>query len=176
MQQSDTDGIGCTYCRRCDEACPKALETGRLISLITLVGTPSNWSTTQAERLDDLQASELDQCDDCGACTLVCPSRLALDSILQTGKALLAAESEERNSSSYWRHRFERRQLRVAKARLEKRVRPNAEKHVTKIATAKPDSTGFSRASAQQDIAAAVARVKAKRASLTTSDRVGEKK
>lgn len=181
--------FGCTGCHRCDEVCPEILEPSRLIALIALSTTPTGISSTQAERLDDLRTEQLQRCTDCGECTRICPSALPLDTLLSQGKVLLENEEAEKQSSDYWKQRFTKRQRRFDTLKVEKTLkaratlaqdnqqsrdqaqRPPALPTPTQSQTLTADrvqeavaAADFSRESAQSDIAAAVARVKAKRA------------
>lgn len=181
--------FGCTRCHRCDEVCPEILEPSRLIALIALSTTPTGISSTQAERLDDLRTEQLQRCTDCGECTRICPSALPLDTLLSQGKVLLENEEAEKQSSDYWKQRFTKRQRRFDTLNVEKTLKaratlaqdsqhsrtqaqqPSALPTPTQSQTLTADrvqeavaAADFSRESAQSDIAAAVARVKAKRA------------
>lgn len=181
--------FGCTSCHRCDEICPEILEPSRLIALIALSTTPTGISSTQAERLDDLRTEQLQRCTDCGECTRICPSALPLDTLLSQGKVLLENEEAEKQSSDYWKQRFTKRQRRFDTLNVEKTLKaratlaqdsqhsrtqaqqPSALPTPTQSQTLTADrvqeavaAADFSRESAQSDIAAAVARVKAKRA------------
>ncbi len=183
--------IGCTGCQRCDEVCPESLEPSRLIAFVSLATTASGINATQAERLDNLRKEGLRDCSDCGECTAVCPSHLPLESLLQEGKTLLDNEAAEFLGSQHWLSRFQKRQRRVETLKVERKLKArttlaqdaeepgiaatassilNTEKpsqNQSTDKTTKPttdDNAAFSRDSAQSDIAAAVARVKAKRA------------
>jgi electron transport complex protein RnfC len=161
----------CTSCQLCDDACPEGLATSTLIALIALCRTPSTTGTTHAERLDDLNENGLMHCTDCGKCTAACPSHLPLADLLEHGKALANAETRERAASAHWKTRFEKRQRRVeAKQRNKRALKPATQKPqgalVPQAASSTPVSPALpaTRDKAQADIAAAVARVKAKRA------------
>lgn len=149
---------GCTTCRRCDEGCPEALEPSILIALVALATTPSAQGETHAERLDDLIDNNLLNCTSCGDCTRLCPSHLPLNDLLETGQRLVKGEQTERASSEHWKARFEKRQQRVTSNKIERKTKAQVS------APSAPESQEFSRATAQSDIAAAVARVAAKRA------------
>lgn len=162
---------GCTFCRLCDSVCPEGLETSRLIALIALAQSPSLEGATHAERLDDLATERLSQCSDCGACTDACPSHLPLDTLLLAGKHSVAAELQEHEQSAHWRQRFERRQRRVATLALERRTRDARKLEPEQPSQQSEQPALRARSDAQAEVAAAVARVKAKRAALRDAQR-----
>lgn len=192
--------FGCTGCHRCDEVCPESLEPSRLIALIVLSTTRSDVSATQSERLDDLRTEGLPSCSDCGQCTEICPSGLPLEALLNEGKGLLNNETNEKRGSDHWKQRFNKRQRRVQTLKIEKTLNARAtlaqDSLKTKNQPIQPAATSasarteaqtsaasqpkervaaadFSRDTAQSDIAAAVARVKAKRAAQKNNDKPG---
>jgi hypothetical protein len=107
-----------------------------------------------------------------------------LDSLLAAGLRLVRAEQKEKQLSDYWKTRFAARQARLATKTLSRKAKTRVNVTQPKPDITKPvvdgnqqpnsgsetpsagagNSTGaFSRSAAQDDIAAAVARVKAKR-------------
>ena len=191
---SNTGGGECTSCQLCVVSCPEKLDPSKLIALVSLASRPTLTSTTQAEKVDDLIANNLAACTACGICTEACPSNAALASLLARGRELVGAEERERHYSEHWKARFLARQSRIAATTLSRKA--NAEMRAEKKSASyiKPEInenqrqeiadagannqtsidtfSSFSRATAQDDIAAAVARVKAKReAKLATATR-----
>ena len=182
---SNTGGGECTSCQLCVVSCPEKLDPSKLIALVSLASRPTLTSTTQAEKVDDLIANNLAACTACGICTEACPSNAALASLLARGRELVGAEERERHYSEHWKARFLARQSRIAtttlsrKANAEMRaekksasyikpeINENQRQEIADAAANNQTSIGtissFSRATAQDDIAAAVARVKAKR-------------
>ena len=179
------DGGGdCTNCKLCVFSCPENLDPSKLIAIASLASRPTLSSDTQAERIDDLIENNVDACKACGFCTQACPSNVPLDSLLAAGLRLVRAEQKEKQLSDYWKTRFAARQARLATKTLSRKAKTRVNVTQPKHDITKPvvdgnqqpnsgsetpsagadNSTGaFSRSAAQDDIAAAVARVKAKR-------------
>ena len=183
---SNTGGGECTSCQLCVISCPEKLDPSKLIALVSLASRPTLTSITQAEKVDDLIANNLAACTACGICTEVCPSNVALAPLLARGRELVSAEERERHYSEHWKARFLARQSRIANTTLSRKAKAEmlAEKKPAPLyiepeisqnqrqgvadATVNnqasiDNNSPFSRATAQDDIAAAVARVKAKR-------------
>ena len=182
---SNTGGGECTSCQLCVVSCPEKLDPSKLIALVSLTSRPTLTSSTQAEKVDDLIENNLAACTACGICTEACPSNVALAPFLARGRELVSVEERERKYSEHWKTRFLARQSRMAtttlsrKAKAEMRAEKKPASFVKSeinenqrqgVADAKANNqasidtvSSFSRATAQDDIAAAVARVKAKR-------------
>lgn len=201
---SNTGGGDCTGCQLCVISCPEKLDPSKLIALVSLASRPTLTSTTQAEKVDDLIANNLSACTACGQCTEACPSNVALAPLLARGRELVGTEERERQYSEHWKARFLARQGRIATTTLsrkakaemlaEKKPAPfckepeisqnqnqNQRQEVADTTTNNQASidpiSSFSRATAQDDIAAAVARVKAKREAklaAATRDTLGD--
>jgi Na+-translocating ferredoxin:NAD+ oxidoreductase subunit C len=87
----------CINCSRCAEACPELLVPQLLLRLV------------QQERTATAADQGLDQCIECGACDLVCPSRLPLLAHFRHGRSALAVaraagQRAERAKERHRRH------------------------------------------------------------------------
>lgn len=179
---TNNGGGDCTSCKLCVSSCPENLDPSKLIAIASLASRPTLSSDTQAERIDDLIENNMDACTACGFCTQACPSNVPLDSLLAAGLRLVRTEQKEKQLSDYWKTRFAARQARMATKTLSRKAKTRDNVTQSKPDTTNPvvdgdqqpnsgsdtpstgDSTSaFSRSAAQDDIAAAVARVKAKR-------------
>lgn len=146
----------CIYCGDCHAACPVGLQPDALHRL------------NAAADIAGLEMAGLRDCFECGACTYSCPSTIDLASSLDAGKKLLATDAAQQDISSHWKNRFEFHQYRLQRDKAEASKVKNSESE-TKIASDQ-EQEKFSREKAQLDIAAAVARVKAKRSSPETAE------
>ncbi|PCI80423.1 MAG: electron transport complex subunit RsxC [SAR86 cluster bacterium] len=147
----------CIRCGFCADACPSNLLPQQLFAF--------------SKTLDTTQLLEhgLLDCIECGACDYVCPSHIPLVSIYKESKKLIETRSQSLERSDYWQQRFQFRQYRVKKEKDQALSRkPDASlkpKLAAEQAVKTPkDEQGFiSKEQASRDIAAAVARVKARR-------------
>lgn len=147
----------CIRCGFCADACPVKLLPQQLFAYS---------KTADATQL--LEHGLLD-CIECGACDYVCPSQLPLVSSYKESKKFILARSQSLELSDYWQQRFQFRQYRVKKekdqAMTRKPVAPvkpaQETKPVAKSENYEPEI--ISKEQASLDIAAAVARVKARR-------------
>jgi hypothetical protein len=123
-----------------------------------------------------------------------------LETLLNEGKGLLDNETNEKRGSDHWKQCFNKRQRRIETLKIEKTLNARAtltqDSLKTKNQPIQPAATSasarteaqtsaasqpkervaaadFSRDTAQSDIAAAVARVKAKRAAQKNNDKPG---
>jgi Na+-translocating ferredoxin:NAD+ oxidoreductase subunit C len=108
-------------------------------------------------------------CIECGACDYVCPSHIPLVSTYKKSKKLIATRRQDLEHSSYWQQRFQFRQYRVKKEKdqaVSRKVAVPAKPTLVAGPAVKQQNkkTDFiSKEQASLDIAAAVARVKARR-------------
>jgi electron transport complex protein RnfC len=136
----------CTRCGDCHTACVLHLQPDVLLRQF------------EAGNVPELQSAGLADCFECGACTFACPSNIDLASKLAQGKQYLEQSNDQSAVSRLWRERFEAHQQRL------QRDKQKAKEPAEAVAVT-PKAETFSRQKAQLDIAAAVARVRAKRKS-----------
>ena len=136
----------CIRCSACADACPVSLLPQQLF-----------WHS-KAKELDKAQEYNLFDCIECGACAYVCPSEIPLVHYYRVAKAEIRVEQEEKQKSDKARERFESRA-----ARLVREQEARDEKH-RKAAEARKSAMQNKGNDAQDKIAAALARAKAKKA------------
>ncbi|GAC25497.1 electron transport complex protein RnfC [Paraglaciecola mesophila KMM 241] len=136
----------CIRCSACADACPVSLLPQQLF-----------WHS-KAKELDKAQEFNLFDCIECGACAYVCPSEISLVHYYRVAKAEIRVEQEEKQKSDKARERFESRA-----ARLVREQEARDEKH-RKAAEARKSAMQNKGNDAQDKIAAALARAKAKKA------------
>ncbi|ABG41475.1 electron transport complex, RnfABCDGE type, C subunit [Paraglaciecola sp. T6c] len=136
----------CIRCSACADACPVSLLPQQLF-----------WHS-KAKELDKAQDYNLFDCIECGACAYVCPSEIPLVHYYRVAKAEIRVEQEEKQKSDKARERFESRA-----ARLVREQEARDEKH-RKAAEARKSAMQNKGNDAQDKIAAALARAKAKKA------------
>lgn len=148
----------CIRCGFCAEVCPVLLLPQQLY-----------WFARGRE-LDKAEAHDLHNCHECGACAYVCPSHIPLVQYFRAAKADIAGERDRHQLATHWRRRFEAHQSRKAAEKLvedQRRAERAALVQKKKAAAdelARVGSSADARPSAQEVIAAALARVQAKKA------------
>ncbi len=144
----------CIRCGKCAEVCPAQLQPLQL------------YLHSRNGNLDKARSFGLQDCIECGACDWICPSHIPLVHYFRSAKTEIQEQQLQYEKSSQWQQRFKAHQYRIA--RNEKRRLANGKKAAT---TDSGDSTSpaFSRDKAREEIAAAVARVKARKSGLIAS-------
>ncbi|TKB43622.1 electron transport complex subunit RsxC, partial [Thalassotalea mangrovi] len=142
--------IECIRCGQCAEVCPSNLLPQEL-----------QWSA-KARDYDQLEALNLSDCIDCGACAYVCPSHIPLVQYYRVAKAEIRAKKVQEAKAEKAKLRFEARKKRLEK---EKIAREEKQRLAAEARRSKAASPGASDA-----VAAALARVKAKKAQQDASD------
>lgn len=145
----------CIRCGMCAQACPVSLLPQQLY-----------WFA-QGKEYDKLEAHNLADCIECGACSYSCPSNIPLVQYYRSSKAAIRQKADEARKSDHAKMRFDARQERLAKAEAEKEAKRQARQAAAKAAAekkAKAAEAAGSDPKADDPVAAAVARAKAKAA------------
>lgn len=145
----------CIRCSSCSDACPVGLLPQQLY-----------WFA----RSEDHEKSEeyrLDACIECGVCAYVCPSYIPLIQYFRQEKAKIAEIKEKARKAEEAKLRFEAREARLQKEKEARAARINqaAEKRRAEIA----------RNQGEDPVAAALARIKAKKAESEAAQSVQAK-
>ena len=148
----------CIRCGFCADACPVNLLPQQLLAFS---------KTANSNALLD---HGLFDCIECGACDYVCPSHIPLVSIYKENKSGIRARSADAVRSEHWQHRFQHHQYRLKKEKEQSLARKTdkrktgvrVEQNAT-LDTNPAEQEFFSKEKASAEIAAAVARVKARR-------------
>lgn len=158
----------CIRCGYCAAACPSKLLPQQLLS----------YSKTGDS--DALISHGLHDCIECGACDYVCPSHIQLVSIFKQGKAAIESRQEVVQRSARWQQRFQYHQYRLKRDREQVLAGKAEQARSAKIAEHEKTETKaaaaaqtFSKEEASREIAAAVARVKARRGEKTSPAKPG---
>ncbi len=153
-----TQEQACIRCGYCADACPVKLLPQQLLAFSK---TRSHSALLDHGLLD---------CIECGACDYVCPSHIPLVSIYKESKNSLMARRQDADCSEHWQLRFQQHQFRLKKDKDQSLARKaNSKKSETKTEAPEPSKSiqlkqeFFSKDKASREIAAAVARVKARR-------------
>jgi electron transport complex protein RnfC len=142
----------CIRCSACADACPASLLPQQLF-----------WHS-KAKELDKAQEYNLFDCIECGACAYVCPSEIPLVHYYRIAKSEIRVEQEDKQKSDKARDRFEKRE-----ARLIADQQARDEKHRL-AAESRKQAMASNGNNAKDKIAAALARAKAKKQSVTEVD------
>ncbi|WP_440874030.1 electron transport complex subunit RsxC [Thalassotalea sp. PLHSN55] len=149
--------VECIRCGQCAEVCPS-----------TLLPQELQWSA-KAKDQQQLNRLNLFDCIECGACAYVCPSQIPLVHYYRIAKAEIREQQQADIKAEQAKNRFEARKL-----RLEKEKRAREEKH-RKAAEARKARMNSGTAEANKEksaVAAALARVKAKKQQTVGEDAV----
>lgn len=144
----------CIRCGECADVCPANLLPQQLF-----------WYSS-SKNFDRAQDLHLFDCIECGCCSTVCPSHIPLVQYYRFAKTEIWAQEKEREKSDLARQRYEFREERIAtekaireeKLRLKKEMLAKKKAAEGKATAVDPKKTA---------IEAALARVKAKKESIT---------
>jgi len=163
----------CIRCGDCEQVCPAELLPQQL-----------QWFAKDQD-YDKLKEHDLFDCIECGACAYVCPSSIPLVQYYRVAKAEIRSEDREKEQAQRAKERFEARTARLErdKTEREERNRLAAEKRKAAMSNnndgdavaaalarvkAKKSQTSASTDAAPEDrVAAAIASAKAKKAQAT---------
>lgn len=152
--EKESNEVECIRCGQCSDVCPSQLLPQEL-----------QWSA-KAKDYSQLEKLNLSDCIDCGACAYVCPSQIPLVHYYRIAKAEIRQQQQLDLKAEKAKVRFEARKLRLEKekiARQEKHKKAAAARKAAMNKTS-PEATG-----AKSAVAAALARVKAKKAAKSQS-------
>lgn len=147
----------CIRCGFCADACPAKLLPQQLLAFSKV---SDNTQLIEHGLLD---------CIECGACDYVCPSHIPLVSIYKKSKEKLQERAQKLEYSQYWQQRFQFRQYRVKKEKEQAQPkkldtpRQSGQESKQESSPQAAETAIISKEQASRDIAAAVARVKARR-------------
>ncbi|WP_448555923.1 electron transport complex subunit RsxC [Thalassotalea montiporae] len=141
--------VECIRCGQCAEVCPSKLLPQEL-----------QWSA-KAKDHSKLKALNLFDCIDCGACAYVCPSHIPLVHYYRIAKAEIRQQELQDLKAEKAKSRFEARKARLER---EKKAREEKQRKASEARRAAMNADSGEGASAKSAVAAALARVKAKKA------------
>ncbi len=153
LPQSEPE-LACIRCGYCADVCPVRLLPQQLHAFAR------NHAHAQ------LQDYGLTECIECGACDYVCPSHIPLVQYFRAGKQELRDATRHFEQAESWRTRFQQHQYRLKREKESARERRRPESQPTSAPVSR-HSPAFSREQAQNEIAAAVARSKARQQART---------
>lgn len=146
---NSSNEVECIRCGQCADVCPSHLLPQEL-----------QWS---AKAKDQQQLMELNlfDCIDCGACAYVCPSQIPLVQYYRVAKAEIRQQQQLDIKSDKAKARFEARKLRLEQEKIARQEKHEKAAAARKATMNKKSADGGTASSA---VAAALARVKAKKA------------
>ncbi|HDZ09959.1 4Fe-4S dicluster domain-containing protein [Pseudohongiella sp.] len=169
----------CIRCDFCAAVCPEQLQPQQL------------YAFSRFQQHEQAKQFDLLQCSECGACETVCPSHLPLLDLFRAEKTALHAQEQADAEATHWQQRFQRHQARnqhEAIAQQERKLQKlqakgndlAAGKAISRpVQQADPDTTPVNAKTPEQiqaEIAAAVARTRARKAALQKQNESPEKK
>ncbi|WP_107852875.1 electron transport complex subunit RsxC [Oceanimonas marisflavi] len=143
----------CIRCSQCADACPASLLPQQLY-----------WHA-RANEHDKLNSHNLFDCIECGACAWVCPSQIPLVQYYRVAKADIRQAQREAELAEHAKKRFEARQARLEREKLERQERQQKAAAERKARMAEQVAAG-----GEDPVAAALARVKARQQAEDADD------
>ncbi|MDN3652192.1 electron transport complex subunit RsxC [Thalassotalea ponticola] len=145
--------IECVRCGQCADVCPQSLLPQEL-----------QWYA-KAKDYDRLEQLNLFDCIDCGACAYVCPSHIPLVHYYRVAKATIRFNKQQEAKAERAKLRFEARKVRLEREKQEREQKHKQALEARRQAMSKEQSKASNSA-----VAAALARVKAKKAAQADND------
>ncbi|WP_448549227.1 electron transport complex subunit RsxC [Thalassotalea fusca] len=145
---NDSQEIECIRCGQCADVCPSLLLPQEL-----------QWSA-KAKDHDQLNKLNLFDCIECGACAYVCPSHIPLVHYYRVAKAEIRQQQLADVKAEKAKQRFEARKARLER---EKKAREEKQRRASEARRARMNSGSSEGTKEKSAVAAALARVKAKK-------------
>lgn len=139
-----TEEMACIRCSACADVCPASLMPQQL-----------QWYA-KAQDYDKCHEYDLNDCIECGACAYVCPSEIPLVQYYRQAKSEIRIRENERLAAERARARFEAKKIRLERDKQAREAKHQQAAEQRRQAMQKSDDG--------DQIAAAIARVKAKQA------------
>jgi len=146
--------VECIRCGQCSDVCPSQLLPQEL-----------QWSA-KAKDQQQLAKLNLFDCIECGACAYVCPSQIPLVHYYRVAKSEIRQQKQLDIKAEHAKVRFEARKERLARDKIAREEKHKAAAEARKARMNSGSTAGNNEKSA---VAAALARVKAKKAGQTQS-------
>ncbi|NQY88044.1 MAG: electron transport complex subunit RsxC [Colwellia sp.] len=146
---NNSNEVDCIRCGQCSDVCPSQLLPQEL-----------QWSA-KAKDHQQLNQLNLFDCIDCGACAYVCPSQIPLVQYYRIAKAEIRQQQQLDIKAEKAKARFEARKFRLGQ---EKIAREEKHKKAAAARKATMNEKSADGGTASSAVAAALARVKAKKA------------
>nr|WP_283106577.1 electron transport complex subunit RsxC [Shewanella submarina] len=148
----DAKELSCIRCTECAQACPASLLPQQLY-----------WHSKSGD-YDKASDYNLRDCIECGCCSYVCPSDIPLVEYFRVAKSAIRNANEEKLKSERAKQRFEAKQSRLEeeKRQREAKAKEAAERRQSNMSGGEKDA-----------IAAALARVQAKKATTAATPEAG---
>lgn len=146
---NNANEVECIRCGQCADVCPSQLLPQEL-----------QWSAKAKDHQQLIQLNLFD-CIDCGACAYVCPSQIPLVQYYRVAKAEIRQQQQLDIKAEKAKARFEARKLRLEQEKVARQEKHEKAAAARKATMNKKSADGGTASSA---VAAALARVKAKKA------------
>ena len=152
LSLSSKSHLACIRCGECESACP-----------VSLVPQQLYWFSKN-EQWNEAEQHSLFDCIECGACSYVCPSEIPLVDYNRFAKTQIKSNMLKLANSDAAKRRFENREARLTRLKLEREQRKRETATARKKAGEKKTDDPEGKKAAIQD---ALARVKKKKENIT---------